>query len=120
MKTVPEVYGKYLTKGIGQTHEYTKNRDKGSFSINVDLKIPINPDVEDFDISAALDDEDTAISTSNMVVNTRMVLQPKRGKKHVEEEKTYQPYKDARSEFGGLMKGSDFATDIYMPIKALN
>ena len=62
MKTIPEVYGKYLTKGIGETHEYTKNRDKRSFPINVDLKIPEDPDIKDFELSDIEFDEDTAIS----------------------------------------------------------
>ena len=60
LKTVPEVFGKHLTKEIGVPKDYLRNKENGDFPTSYDLRIPAARDsgneLDEGDLAGALDD----------------------------------------------------------------
>ena len=105
LKSAPEIFGKYVTRAIGQPQEYTKNKESGSFPNSYDLRIP------QAQAADSVDEDDIAGAMDAVGLSATGKKQPGVGGGR----RSYQ----AATELA-TSTSSDPMAHAYMPIKALN
>jgi hypothetical protein len=77
LKEAPEVFGKHLSRNIGDPLDYIKNKESGNFPNSYDLRVPLgDSNLDEEDISGALDDMALSANTHKEETKTRRAYQP--------------------------------------------